>query len=957
MPVSRTSDPPENLKASFSVESDPKLVELLSNFLISQGIPLEVTKDAKLQELITYINPKSVIPSDNVMMEYVKRQNSINKSLINYPKTIGPIGVTIDVHDDLTEKFLVFSIHYFENIDERKNVVFLKKMSNNQINAAHIIETIRREVNVHSHYDVKFRHSVSSNMEILQMIALNEHVEQHHICFYHNMSIFVTELLKIEAFSMGLNVLREFIRFFEPESDLYCKFQRFQSSRNQERDLPSMDNNSWESSYIFLTKCLVLHKSFETFCEVYGIDFYIYNKSFKDLIHLQRLLRQCVYYCRSMSTPSSCISQIIPAIEGLRRLIDREFPFQQFQREKIQNLLKFSFESYNMRSHEMAVLLDPRFSYTEIFTEEKWKDLENLVMEDFVNNNWRWAINSGIQDTTLMNPRGRMNIISLEITIYRQFLMRERPEESDCPSRWWAERQSPFKLLSAMARELLSCPAVSADASHYFSDGGKLRRLTKTCSGTKLEQSLNLAGSLQNFRGKGASESSDSEDGITEDMMRILDRTAEQTSENLTPKDISVKKELPEIDDFQEVTWQEPSSSIVKLEPLDPPDESQFDMFTVPAIQELEHPEQVIHPQSARGCPLRCHICKEMKRPGDYLNIRRECDRLSILAGCLYRELISFQHAERISNFRCIVVCNSHIPEIIEEIYGRIGLTSRKDLYDCSLDRLEDMLINVRRLAPEMTAGALRTALVLFLTKFDQCREIEIEEHRSPPIQSQAKHSDSRRRPDTDWIPNSDQILNITCQKMEQSNLPEDSPQNPSSTAPKSINPRSRNKRCIICSQIKSLGEFRDIRKANERLLILIGCLYRKSISMERAETIMKNRLIAVCITHIQETLDEIYTRLCITDVRYLNSCSIDRIQNMLVTVAVLKPDMTAVSLRDALFEFLDRFDYVRNDMNYGKLTIGGPPEASTSFTEYTKRRADAEEDFVMKKNPRKSAN
>ena len=116
--------------ASSTPDSDPLFTELLSNFLISEGIPLEVTRDSTFQDLIRHFNPKCKIPTENSMTEYM--QKHYVKPLINYPKTVGPISVTIDIHDDLDEKFLVFSIHYFEDIYERKNVVYLKKISNNE---------------------------------------------------------------------------------------------------------------------------------------------------------------------------------------------------------------------------------------------------------------------------------------------------------------------------------------------------------------------------------------------------------------------------------------------------------------------------------------------------------------------------------------------------------------------------------------------------------------------------------------------------------------------------------------------------------------------------------------------------------------------------------------------------------------------------------------------------------
>ncbi|KAF1762733.1 hypothetical protein GCK72_010995 [Caenorhabditis remanei] len=849
---------------------DPLFVELLSNFLISEGIPLEVSRDSTFQDLIRHFNPKCNIPTENSMTEYVEKHYV--KPLINYPKTIGPISLTIDIYDDLDEKFLVFSIHYFEDIYERENAVYLKKISDNRIDAINTLNTIRRAVNNYSFRDVMFSYLVGSNQEILRMNGSRDLVNQFHTCFYRNMSNFVTNLLRIDIFSHGLDVLRRFIRLIKGSPDLYRMFENFQSARNQETNLPSMDNDSWESTYIFLTKCLLLHESFIDFCEQYKIRLYMTDMVFNHLIHLQRLLRQCVYYCRSLSTPSSSISQIIPAIEGLRRLIDREFLFQQ---EKVQELLDLSFGNYSGNSYEVAVLLDPLFSYTDIFPEEKWKYLENLVIEEFVNTDWKWTVHSGILDATMMNSRERITFISSEITIYRQFSMRERPEESDCPFLWWAERQSQFEFLSVMAREYFSCPAVSIDASFYFSDGGKLHRLSKMYSGQQLEQSLNLAASHQEFRGKGASE-----DDITYSMIEKLDGL---TRKPKTPYFQTIRKVVsnkPEPHIF--VPTLLPSSieeSDVKLESFNPL-EPHFDTTTA-TTKHKSKPRTRSH----------CSICNDSKASELLWYFKRRIERLILVLGCLSRGFFTVMCAEEMMRKYMFYVCSCHIWETIEEIYEKLELKAPKDLYSCSMELFENMFNSVAHLNPGMTKDEFQEALFEFFIKYENVRE------------------ENETRPQLSW----NKVAKV---KEEPSRVPEDDedevdPLNPELTNSYDLS-TPRNRRCTICRLLRGPGDIKSFRRECDRLLIIIGCLVGESINVRQAEALMRKTNIYVCNNHIEETHREIYKKLCSAE-SDLGGEPV-KIQKMMDTVTLLMPELELSTLQRMLNEFLNKYNYLMSE-------------------------------------------
>ena len=131
-------------------------------------------------------------------------------------------------------KFPKFLKRIIRNISELRNFwnfLFRTTLSTtiivpffSRIDAINTLITIRRAVNNNSFRDVKFSNSVGLNEEILRVTGSRELVKRFHICFYRNMSKFVSNLLGIDIFSHGLDVLRLFIRFIKGNPDLYRKF-------------------------------------------------------------------------------------------------------------------------------------------------------------------------------------------------------------------------------------------------------------------------------------------------------------------------------------------------------------------------------------------------------------------------------------------------------------------------------------------------------------------------------------------------------------------------------------------------------------------------------------------------------------------------------------------------------------------------------------------------------------
>lgn len=120
--------PAPTQETAHHLDADPKTTELMARFFISQGIPFECAHEPAFLELMKHVDPNCVIPPTNVTKKLVDKISTSSKPQVNYTKTVGPLSVTIDICGDEDEKYLAFSIHYFEDLYERKNAIYLRKL-------------------------------------------------------------------------------------------------------------------------------------------------------------------------------------------------------------------------------------------------------------------------------------------------------------------------------------------------------------------------------------------------------------------------------------------------------------------------------------------------------------------------------------------------------------------------------------------------------------------------------------------------------------------------------------------------------------------------------------------------------------------------------------------------------------------------------------------------------------
>ncbi|CAA92182.2 SKN-1 Dependent Zygotic transcript [Caenorhabditis elegans] len=107
---------------------DQDTTELMARFFVSQGIALECAQESPFQELIKHISPNCMVPKTDEQTRAMDKICSASKPLVNYQKTDGPLSATIDITGEKDQKYIALSIHYFEDLYERKSAVYLRKL-------------------------------------------------------------------------------------------------------------------------------------------------------------------------------------------------------------------------------------------------------------------------------------------------------------------------------------------------------------------------------------------------------------------------------------------------------------------------------------------------------------------------------------------------------------------------------------------------------------------------------------------------------------------------------------------------------------------------------------------------------------------------------------------------------------------------------------------------------------
>lgn len=500
-------------------ESDPRCAELVTRLFISSGIPLSAVNDPTFIDMCRHFNPNIVLPTEATMARGLEKFCKNPRPVANYQKSLAPLCVTIDVGNGTgDQKFLAYSIHYFEDLYERKNVVYLKKLILSVCDADSIFILIRRAVNSYSYSSVKFANLVCPTPEIYKMMCGSNICKKYYVDFNFYIKKFVLNLLKIQELSQGLAQFRTFCRFIKSNVDVYGKYRRLQLSKGHEMNIPDVDDESWYTSVRFLTHCLVLHDDFNDFCLKFNHDPPISNETFLELFYFQRLLCECLRHSEAVSAPENSISQVMPTIMALRNYISMSKPAESYANH-VRDAFTNSFSTVTRGSakviYDVATLMDPRYAYkTEIYNMATWQMLEIRAIEDFVHMD-PLEEKCYYNDVSQLTGTERHAVIAHDFKNYREFLglggadqalghRDHRPLPGETPNFWWGRRQTDMEYLAILARNYLATPATVIDASCHFNKGkGKFDRISKVYPRNQIDDCLSIAGTYQAYRGKG----------------------------------------------------------------------------------------------------------------------------------------------------------------------------------------------------------------------------------------------------------------------------------------------------------------------------------------------------------------------------------------------------------------------------------------------------------------------
>uniref|UniRef100_A0A1I7UFM1 THAP-type domain-containing protein n=1 Tax=Caenorhabditis tropicalis TaxID=1561998 RepID=A0A1I7UFM1_9PELO len=1000
--------PPESVMED---EADPKTVLLLSRFLASQGLPVEFSADPAFQDFVNRINPMAIIPQTETLQKYIEKQGNSRKPLLNFQKTVGPLSVTMDLAG-VDDKFLVFSIHYFENCRLRKYVTCLRKLLVAEYDADSILNTIRRAIHAANYTNVRFTNLVVPNVDCYNLLGGSDVVKRFHVCFYYFMTQFVTVLFDIKEFSFGLMQLRKFIRLMKRHSDCYGKFRKMQMSRNAQPNLPPIDDGEWSNTLTFLTRCLVLHDTFNEFCEKFYVSDYISNETASDLIYLQRLLQQCVKHCRDLSTHHSSISQIIPAIKGLETFLTTYAMGYSFQKDIVYHLSNTF--SHFMRSgplndrYNMATFLDPRYVHRDsIYSPKKWEELENRLVEEFLNLDENTA-KQYPQELTTMFVDDLQDFIRRELATYRQFSFLERPHEAENPFIWWFRFQKTLPNLSIMAREFLACPAVTVDASYYFVDGGIMENICEVYPDDRVETFLAFSGQLQRFRGRGATPNR-----ITPAMVDALKITANKVHKRLhyTP-DMNTTPEQrnqiiadhypppptipnrPQDEKKQQRTFkhgtyipvasrqvqylkngrpvyltrsgQEIKAVPIRQVPLkgQPPrvPEQRRIVKVIIAPPKPVAPKPVIE-QAAPRTPCQPPE-EEDEKPVDLLEKEVKEEEPDLERVKEEAELEKNKEELDMDTVKEEADLEKVKEEPLDEVSAVPDLKDPKPEPSAQPPPKKKIILIRRTLeGSKLVTGKVPIPQTIALHNFVQKMRLPppisirspIPIHNLPPQLEEKKKLEKKKYV---LVKNRTLMRGVKKQEDEVKPEPLDELLDASGAVYKEVlNETSAaqamerhkiisvldkrkpcNRKCAVCGYIKTSDKLKNVTMDNEKLIVMLGCIYRGEHSIAQArEFLARETKIYICYIHFMETLDEIYSMLKMNPRSEFFKPTATDIYNVLITASILRQHITPVQLRKILNDFVNRYRDFRRPKEETTSSfdeLAEPPSTSNDFYE-----------------------
>ncbi|PIC29633.1 hypothetical protein B9Z55_021154 [Caenorhabditis nigoni] len=84
---------------------------------------------------------------------------------------------------------------------------------------------------------------------------------------------------------------------------------------------------------------------------------------------------------------------------------------------------------------------------------------------------------------------------------------------------------------------------------------------------------------------------------------------------------------------------------------------------------------------------------------------------------------------------------------------------------------------------------------------------------------------------------------------------------------------KSRRRICQICDKIKDNSQLYQIGSKNNRMVIMIGCILRGTLSVEQAMPYITNKTGVTCYSHCKESIDMIFEVLGVRSIEEFSKC------------------------------------------------------------------------------------
>ncbi|CAO4386959.1 unnamed protein product [Caenorhabditis nigoni] len=120
-------------------------------------------------------------------------------------------------------------------------------------------------------------------------------------------------------------------------------------------------------------------------------------------------------------------------------------------------------------------------------------------------------------------------------------------------------------------------------------------------------------------------------------------------------------------------------------------------------------------------------------------------------------------------------------------------------------------------------------------------------------------------------------------------------------------------RRCCICTAVEKDDHLKNVTMDNEKLLLILGCVFREEISMiDAREFLTRPAKTYVCLFHFKETIDTLYEKLQVTCPDDIHKCSGDILQRTYQSMHELRAHTTLTQCVKILHDFSERYDHMR---------------------------------------------